>query len=120
VKRSGPLRKAGRLPTREQLEVEIARQEFADVVLHSYGCRACGSREGRFHAHHVIYRQHIDEAVRWDARNAMAVCADCHERHHNASRRIPLSRLSSTHLEFAREVLGDYADDYLARYYGDA
>jgi cytochrome c553 len=50
----------------------------------------------------------------------MAVCADCHERHHNASRRIPLSRLSSTHLEFAREVLGDYADDYLARYYGDA
>jgi 5-methylcytosine-specific restriction endonuclease McrA len=107
--------------TDEQRE---AMAEFKASV-QPHPCAACGNTFGyqtwsHQHAHHVVYQQHIDEAVRWDPRNAMSTCSVCHEAHHNASRRIPLSRLSSTHLEFAREVLGDYADDYLKRYYGDA
>jgi cytochrome c553 len=85
-------------------------------------CRACGHwwDPYRSAAHHVVYRQHLPAEHEWDTRNALPLCADCHERHHNASRRIAVSCLEPQNLEFAREVLGDYADDYLARYYGDA
>jgi 5-methylcytosine-specific restriction endonuclease McrA len=66
-------------------------------------CAACGKfhwRTDGHRAHHVIYRQHLPVDKEWDPRNAMPVCNPCHERHHNASRRIPLTALSEENLEF--------------------
>jgi hypothetical protein len=71
----------------------------------------------RMKSHHVIYRQHLPVEYEWDPRNAMPVERDHHERHHNASRRIPLTALSEENLEFASEVLGEAAEYYLARRY---
>jgi hypothetical protein len=82
-------------------------------------CRGCGHfwEPYRSRAHHVIYRQHIPVDKEWDPRNAMPVCDPCHERHHNASRRLPLSALSEENLAFAEEVLGEAAPYYLERRY---
>ena len=81
-------------------------------------CAVCGRYH--FHAHHVVYQQHLPAASRWDIRNALPVCSDCHERHHNGSRRIPRSCLTKQNVWFAREVLGGGADYYLDRHYPGA
>jgi 5-methylcytosine-specific restriction endonuclease McrA len=81
-------------------------------------CANCGAWwQAVTRSHHVIYRQHLPVDKEWDPRNAMPVCDPCHERHHNASRRIPLSALSEENLEFASEVLGEAAPYYLERRY---
>jgi 5-methylcytosine-specific restriction endonuclease McrA len=91
---------------------------FKEAAL--YGrCAACGEfpHPLRTAAHHVVYRQHVPVEMAWDPRNSMPLHDDCHERHHNASRRIPLSALSEENLEFASEVLGEAAPYYLERRY---
>jgi hypothetical protein len=100
----------------ERLKAEMA--EFKASVWNRV-CASCGGRTyfGGCDAHHVVYKQHLPVELRWDPRNALPVCDDCHERHHNASRRIPLSALTAQNLEFAREVLGAAAGDYLERRY---
>lgn len=74
------------------------------------------------HEHHVIYRQvlrkrGLDE---FDPRNAMKLCVSCHSSHHRRGKIIPTSALLDRHIEYAFEVLGIYAMDYLRRYYDDA
>jgi 5-methylcytosine-specific restriction endonuclease McrA len=99
-------------------ELKEKMAAFKEAV---YGlrCVRCGRLDFMFpaKAHHVIYRQHLPVDKEWDPRNAMPVCNPCHERHHNASRRIPLTALSEENLEFASEVLGEAAEYYLARRY---
>lgn len=70
--------------------------------------------------HHVVYRQHVrrEGGDEWDPRNALPLCDSCHSRHHRRSRVIALSVLPASALEFASELLGAYAFDYLRRYYG--
>lgn len=100
------------------------REQMAAFKAESYmrDCAACGDGGGPtgygIRAHHVVYRQHLSAELEWDTRNAMPVCDDCHEKHHNASSRIPLSALSQENLEFANEVLGEAAGYYLERRYG--
>lgn len=71
------------------------------------------------HAHHVVYQQHVRRhgGDVDDARNLLPLCYDCHRRHHN--RVAPISRevLPDAALGYASELLGDYAEDYLGRYY---
>jgi hypothetical protein len=105
----------GRKPA-EELKEKMAAFKEAAVYTKCAGCRQF-PWGGSHRAHHVIYRQHIPVDKEWDPRNAMPVCDPCHERHHNASRRLPLSALSEENLAFAEEVLGEAAPYYLERRY---
>lgn len=90
-------------------------------------CEGCG-KPGLMQRHHVVKEQHVRRPPTggpagdpWDMRNAMLlgfehVC-DCHERHTNKSKLIPLSKVSPATVSFARDLLGDYAEDYLRREY---
>ncbi len=86
------------------------------------GCMACGDllETGGWHAHHVVTQQHIRRADGdvWDPRNAMRLCAPCHDAHHSRQRPIPYSAVPPDALEFADELLGrDGAEAFFARYY---
>ena len=84
-------------------------------------CEACRLRTA-VDPHHVILEQ---ELVRRgldpdaDLRCGMALCRDCHDAHHaGGAGQIPIRRLRDETLDFAFEVLGPYAYDYLRRRYG--
>ncbi len=74
--------------------------------------------------HHVVYAQTVRKhgGDIWAPENSMTVCQTCHQRQHepfHQARRIPLRALTDANYEFARELLGAYAYDYLrARYSG--
>jgi hypothetical protein len=54
-----------------------------------------------------------------DPRNSLTLCITHHYRHHaNPGWDIPLDVIPDEAFEFARELLGDYAEDYFKRYYG--
>lgn len=89
-----------------------ARQAWKEPVWGA--CAAC-DRVGWLVRHHCVYAQHLpeDPAVRYDLRNALplgglsvSVCA-CHELHHTAGLRLPLSLIPAKAWEFAIEVLGE-------------
>ena len=79
-------------PTRLDERIADTRDEQADerrwrkgVIAHDgYVCRCCGRRviqqltlaANQLHVHHVAPR--ADQAVRWDVRNGMVLCAECH------------------------------------------
>lgn len=70
--------------------------------------------------HHVVYEQHVKDrgGDRWDARNALCLCHACHTSHHRRGTRVvPISALRDENLEFAFDLLGEAALDYLRRYY---
>ena len=87
-----------------------------------YGtCQVCGAL-GWISRHHVFYKQHCPTDVQWDLRNAMDVggygACDCHDRHHTASRRIPIEKVPVEAQTFGIEVFGlDAATQYLKRRY---
>ena len=100
----------------QELNAKMTAFKEAVFGLPCAGCLKI-SWGGSHRAHHVIYRQHLPVDKEWDPRNAMACCDPCHERHHSAAKRLPLAALTEENLEFAREVLGEAADYYLARRY---
>lgn len=79
----------------------------------------CGCGGAAEQLHHVIYQQHVKRygGDLSDPRNFMPLTYDCHRRHHSRHAVIPRSALPTAALEFADELLGDYADDYLRRRY---
>lgn len=82
-------------------------------------CRCCGSRT-RLTLHHVVYEQHVRRAGGdpFDPDDSLTVCFSCHmAHHHGVDRRIRVSQLRPENLAFARALFGEYADDYIARYY---
>jgi hypothetical protein len=81
-------------------------------------CRACLTKRAA-HSHHVVYEAELKRRglPKYDKANMMALCLDCHFAHHKASRRIPLLLLSDANLEYAFNLLGAYAFDYLNRRY---
>ncbi len=102
-------------------ELREKMEAFKAATLYGV-CAGCGKAPwamygGYLRAHHVVYRQHLPAGYEWDPRNAMPLCDPCHERHHSRSRPIPFSALTEEHVGFAREVLGEFADDYLVRRY---
>ena len=82
------------------------------------GCASCGGRIGLV-LHHIVYRQHVRRASgdEWDPRNALALCDPCHASHHSRQRVLPATLLPREALAFASELLGEAAENYLARYY---
>ena len=118
-----PLR---RQPKASRPRAEVLSSRMFKVAFQGQPCAVCG-REWRWpEVHHVVSQQHIRsrgrEDVLWSPDNGLSLCprglgCDAHERHTNASQRIPREVLSEHNVIFAREVLGAYAADYLDRYY---
>lgn len=84
--------------------------------------------------HHVVYKQHLKQRwksglvdrERWpsmtalvrDPRNLVDICKHHHERHHDQGRdRLYATMLPDEAIEFAFELLGAFAYDYLGRRY---
>jgi hypothetical protein len=92
-------------------------------------CAACGAVGVPFHAHHVVDKQTlkswgISGHALYDTRNAMRLCEGldtrkCHMRFEKkvAGYEIPLTALSDENIEYAFEVGGLRAYDYLHREY---
>jgi 5-methylcytosine-specific restriction endonuclease McrA len=69
--------------------------------------------------HHWLYRQHVTRhgGDLDDRRNLVGLCYDCHRRHHSRHAVIPFTAIPEPAREFAQELMGDHADDYLHRRY---
>jgi hypothetical protein len=82
-------------------------------------CVGCGGVCGPLQQHHVVYEQHVRDAggSLWDVRNALTLGAYCHAQHHARAKPIPLAYLPDAALEFAFDLLGPAAVDYLGRHY---
>lgn len=81
------------------------------------GCTS-GRRE-RLAEHHVVYQQEVRrrQGDVSDGRNALRLCNSCHPAHHHRSRPVPLTALRDENYEFAFELMGGAAFDYLRRRY---
>jgi hypothetical protein len=87
-----------------------AAGRFHREVTRGKRCARCG-RTRLLEAHHVVPKQtlkqeidnerHVD--VLYDPRNGLALCAICHERHTNASDRVPRSLVPAAAWGFAAE-----------------
>ncbi len=91
MRRGKPIEKG---PSRLEVRTEDIRQDKADerrwkkevTARDGHVCRSCKCRvvkqlalaPNRLEVHHVAGR--ADQAVRWDVRNGMVLCATCHER----------------------------------------
>lgn len=80
-------------------------------------CAVCGGMAQE--AHHVVEaaelrRRHLPP---YDVRNCLPVCRVDHELHTNAARRIPFRHLRAANIDYAYEVLGPFAADYLRKKY---
>lgn len=98
------------------------RAEFRrGVLLRVRVCEACRLRRA-VDPHHVVLEQElIRRGIDPDAdlRCGMALCRECHDRHHSGGPgKIALRTLRDDSLDFAFEVLGPYAYDHLRRRYG--
>lgn len=117
MKRSGlrsrprPRPSIGRLPA----------QDFRKATVRGW-CAADDCLNQPTDPHHVVYAQHLRRhgLPQWDVRDGLPLCRPCHEAHHNGSKRLPLTALTDSNLEFAFEQLGAYAWDYLNRRYTGA
>ena len=96
----------------------LPRRMFHDAARGQKVCRMCG-RGGPFQAHHVLLKQTLarEGAPLWTAANALRVCHECHARHHQRVAVIPLMNLTQANIDFAFDLLGAYAFDYLSRHY---
>ncbi len=94
-------------------------QAQAQRVCARPGCRSTEFAGG----HHVIYQQELTRIGRadllWDRRNALRVCPNCHTgtNAHHGLHPLPLTCLTDANYEFAFEVLGARAFDYLRQKY---
>lgn len=82
-------------------------------------CVICKSK--RVVSHHTVYEQEVrrrDRSLIWDVRNRTPICGRDHMRHHDDSPwKIPLAKLPDAAIEFAIDLLGPFAYDYLRRHY---
>lgn len=107
---------------------------FHDEARWQRVCANCGAT-GSFHAHHVIDKQTLRRKLGcgkrdprlYDTRNSLRLCEGlngprCHMNSEwgGVSRvKVPTSRLRDANIEYAFEILGAYAADYLRHEYDD-
>lgn len=92
--------------------------DWSHAVLRGARCAVCG--EKATDAHHVVYKRDLKERglFVWDARDGLALCRDCHDGHHYSPQAVVLLvHLTDASVQYAFEVLGAYAYDYLLRRY---
>lgn len=100
--------------------VDNARS-FHEEARYQGMCANCGKIGGDWEAHHVVEKQELknQHAPLNDTRNALRLCigpASCHGGQHTI-KRVMLTALTDDNYEFAFEVLGTFAYDYLRRRY---
>jgi hypothetical protein len=111
-------------PDPEQREREDAeRLAFKMAAAKQVVCAVC-RRGGSFDAHHVIEKQELERRGlwKWDPRGALRLCKGalgCHDQHtyKGGDDRVPLAKLTTENVDYAFEVLGAFAYDYLKRRY---
>lgn len=97
------------------------QREFHLEAVGQRVCRrvGCRSTDG-CNPHHVIYQQELRrigrEDLLWDSRNCLRLCTACHADHHGIHS-VSLVSLTAANYEFAFEVLGLRAYDYLRQKY---
>lgn len=123
LKRGKPLKRTRmkrKPPASRDEHEEPARQRWIASVAAHRACAHCGQR-GRISGHHVVLEQDVrkEGGDPWDIRNMLPVLHYCHLNHHQGSawQKIAQSQLLPANLEFARDLLGDRAQDYLDRHY---
>lgn len=109
-------------PSRSQIKQGVRRRDPRKALFSSGqpNCQMCSSR-GAHHEHHVVYEQTVrrEGGDACDSRNALRLCVDCHALHHARAhgKVVPVSRLRAVNIDFAFELLGSGAYDYLRRKY---
>ena len=102
----------------------LERRDFHLAAAAQRICQRAGCRSTEFAGgHHVIYQQELKRIGRedalWDKRNALRLCPRCHGDNHGLYQ-VKLTDLTDANYEFAFEVLGERASDYLrTKYDGD-
>lgn len=81
-------------------------------------CALCGNG-GAWHSHHGVFKKLLKQRglPLYDTRNAIRLCPNCNLGLENRSVRFPLAKLTDQCIEYAFEVLGAYAYDWLKRTY---
>lgn len=99
------------------MNLELEQREGWYESLQWY-CHLCGQKNGLVN-HHVIYRAEVQRCGGdvWDSRNAITLCSQCHEKHHSRHTVICLAALRNENIEFAFELKGSAAYNYLTRRY---
>jgi hypothetical protein len=92
-------------------------------------CAKCGE-SGPFHAHHVVDKQTLRRygqtgRLQYDTRNALRLCSpgnanNCHLQSEGPNLKLKTGMLTDASIEYAFEILGAYAYDYLRREYDDS
>lgn len=82
-------------------------------------CKAPGCTRRAVHLHHVVYKQEVGRrgGDTDAAANYLPLCFQCHGDHHGGNDKLPLRVLPDEAIEWAFDLLGAYAYDYLRRKY---
>jgi hypothetical protein len=94
---------------------------FWEEARYQRACAQCDST-GRFEAHHIIEKQWLKRhgfewRDRYDTRAALRLCLLCHHGQTSKLKKVELKNLTLDNLEYAFEVMGAAAADYLHRHY---
>lgn len=111
------------------IEVVANPASFRAEARYQRVCAYCGKARP-FHAHHVVDKAALEKRgirgnARFDTRNALRLCEDlsagiagrCHLQFENRRIEITASMLKDCNIDYAFEVLGAYAYDYLRQEY---
>lgn len=96
---------------------EAAWRQRACAV--TYDARDHVATGKNWEAHHVVEKRWLREhnLPQWDERNALRLRPDVHRKHTNRVEIIRLSYLLDENIEYAFEIMGPAAYDYLIRVY---
>jgi len=121
---------AGQSPTFASGSVVSSPRSFHNEAAWQPACAVCGRQDSFWHAHHVVYQQHLRarRLPEYDTRGALRLCVrdpagraagDCHFAHHQGQRRVKASELTDDNLAHLLWAMGglDPAAAYLGRYY---
>jgi len=126
LERKTPLRARVGLRRRPKRHAETSAEREARFAWHAVhqGWCSCGCNRFSMHLqwHHVLTKERLKRENRhdllWDPANAMPLHPDCHERHTNHSRKIPIEFVPVEAMAFAVDVLGEGgAAAYFASHY---
>lgn len=109
-------------------EERAAKEGFLRAAWHQRACAVSGDARDwdpqigkNWEAHHVVEAAELKRRYRfdvlWDERNALRLRPDIHRRHTNRMEPVPLRCLKQDNIDFAFEVLGASARDYLGTKY---
>lgn len=113
---------------RSSADERAAREAFLRAAWRQRACAV--SRDGRdwdpkvgknWEAHHVVEAAELKRRglhhLLWDERNALRLRPDVHRRHTNRMEPVPLRCLKQDNIDFAFEIMGAGAKDYLDQKY---